>query len=112
MQAVFTKEFPVPVFSVSIHQAIEVVDEAVVTVTLVGDLEEIHMFLVLSLCYPEWVDPVFRVVSEYINRNPILPLEFRHILQLHRKLNVIEVQLCMEWLVFKTRWGFVYAGCR
>ena len=68
------------VFTVSMHQAIEVLDQTVMAVALVRKEEEIYMFLTFSLCYSYRVDPVFRVVSEYINRNPILPLEFRHIL--------------------------------
>ena len=71
------------VFTVSMHQAIEILDQAVMAFTLFRNVEEIYMFLTFSLCYPEWIYPVLRIVSENIHGNSILSLKFRYILQLN-----------------------------
>ena len=55
VKTVFAKVFPMLVFTVSMHQAIEISDQTVMAVVLFGNVEEIYMFLTFNLCYPEWI---------------------------------------------------------
>ena len=80
VKTVFAKVYPVLIFTVSTHQAIEILDQTEMVVTLFGNVEEIYMFLSFSVCYSEWIYPVLRIVSKYIHGNPILSLKFRYIL--------------------------------
>ena len=91
VEAVLAEKIFMLVFTVSMHQAIEILDQTVMAVALVRKEEEIDVPVCLHFRYSKWINPICRIVAENIHRYFILCLKFRYVLQRHWKRDSIEV---------------------